>query len=110
MKFPFLQIDATFANSLAEYGILGLVLLAVGYYAWNLTTAQRRYAEEWREEASVSGKAIIELSTRQIAIQEKQAELQQQQTQQTKEYYDSMNRRMDEMPGKVAEKLKLDRL
>lgn len=110
MISPVLQVDTVIASSLAEYGIVGVVLLAVGYYAWNLTATQKKYAEEWRQEASTSSKAVIELSTRQIAIQEKQSELQQTQNAQTKEYYDNMNRRMDEMPAKVAEKIKLDKL
>jgi len=92
-------------SALIDYGLLGIILIGVAYFAWSLHRTQQKYADEWRKEASESSKAVIELSGRQIGIQEKQSEIQEKQNLQTKEFYDSLGKQVDELPSKIRREI-----
>lgn len=95
-------------NALVDYGVLGIVVVGIGYFAWHLFKTQQRYAEGWREEAKEMSKAFIELSAKQNSIAEKQADIQERQLVQTKDYYDTMIKRVDDMEERVIKEIKVN--
>lgn len=99
-----LQIENV-GNSLLDYGVLGIVVVGIGYFAWHLFKTQQKYAEGWREEAKDMSKAFIELSAKQNSIAEKQADIQERQLVQTKDYYDTVMKRMEDMEDKVIREI-----
>jgi hypothetical protein len=107
MKLYFLNLTNA-GNVLLDYGVLGVVVLATGYFAWYLFKTQQKYAEGWREEAKEMSKAFIELSAKQNAIADRQADIQERQVSQTKEYYDSVSKKISDMETRVIEEIKVN--
>jgi hypothetical protein len=107
MKLYFLNLTNA-GSALIDYGVLGIVVLAVGYFAWHLFKTQQKYAEGWREEAKEMSKAFIELSAKQNAIADRQADIQERQVSQTKEYYDSVSKKISDMETRVIEEIKVN--
>ena len=100
MNTPPLQIEKI-SNVLLDYGVLGVILIAVAYFAWHLYKTQQTYADEWRKEAKEMTTAVVDISKEQNKINQRQVDIQEKQTIQTKEFYDALNIKMDEMPEKL---------
>jgi hypothetical protein len=107
MKLYFLNLTNA-GNALIDYGVLGIVVLAVGYFAWHLFKTQQKYAEGWREEAKEMSKAFIQLSTKQAMIDEKQAEIQERQMNQQQHNHEETITKLDKMESKIIEEIKVN--
>lgn len=106
--FP-LQIDVA-GTKLLDYGVLGIVLFIVGYFAYKLFMQQQEYTKEWKVEAKEAHHAFIELSAKQNSIAEKQIDIQREQSLQTKEFYDNIIKRVDELPARTLKEINYSRL
>jgi len=104
-----LQLEVA-GTKLLDYGVLGIVLFFVGYFAYKLYMQQQGYTQEWKLEAKESHKAFVELSAKQNSISEKQIEIQEKQTLQTKDFYDSIIKRVDELPSLTLREIEYNRL
>ncbi len=106
---PPLQMQEV-GNALLDYGIIGIALLIVGYFAWHLYKIQERNSEEWKKDAKESHKAFQELSSKQNMIAEKQIEIQEKQMIQTKDFYDSLNEKVEDLPGRMIKEMNYQKL
>ena len=104
-----LQIDLA-GTKLLDYGVLGLVLFGVCYFAWHLFKTQQKYTDEWRTEAKEMSKAVVSISNEQNKINHRQVEIQEKQTAQTKEFYDSLSQKVDGMPEKFIKEWRYSQL
>lgn len=104
-----LQIDLA-GTKLLDYGVLGLVLFFVGYFAYKLYMQQQEYTKEWKSEAKEARMEVFELTSKQNSISEAQVEIQKAQALQTKEFYDNMIRKIDEVPRRTVKEIDYSRL
>jgi len=104
-----LQLESAISSFL-NYGIVGALLIVVGFFAWHLYKIQEENSREWKFEAKASNKQFVELASKQNDIAEKQLELQKQGNIQTKEYYDSMDSKMDTLPAKIMKEIQYQKL
>lgn len=104
-----LQIDGAL-TALLDYGLIGILLVIVGYFAWHLYRIQEENSKEWKSEAKESSKAVYELTSKQNNINEKQLELQTQGNVQSKEFYDALNNKMDLLPEKILKEMQYQKL
>ena len=106
---PPLQIEKA-GNVLLDYGLLGALVLALVYLAWHQYSKDQRLSDEYRKDAKQSNEKLMELSFRQTSLQEKQTELQEKQANQTKEFYDSIGKKIDEIPDRVMKEMDYKKL
>lgn len=104
-----LQVDLAGAK-LLDYGVLGIVLFFVGYFAYKLYMQQQEYTKEWKTEAKEARLEVFELTSKQNSISEAQLEIQKSQAVQTKEFYDNIIKRVDDIPGRTVKEINYNRL
>lgn len=109
MKILPLQIDSA-VTALLDYGLIAILLVIVGYFAWHLYRIQEENSKEWKSEAKESSKIVLELTNKQNNINEKQLDLQTQGNMQSKEFYDALNNKMDLLPEKIMKEMQYQKL
>ncbi len=108
----FLQIDIPkpVQNSLIEYGILGIAVLALGYFAWYQHTTLQKYATETQRKSDAMTEKFIELSKEQTAIASRQTNIQEQQLIQQKEYNSSVTDSLKNLPAQVVREMNYEKM
>lgn len=105
VTFP-LQIESVFL----DYGVIGAVVVGLGMIAWKQYNKDQTQSDEYRKHYMDNTKEFIELSHRQTSIQEKQVEMQERQNKHFEEFYKAIDKKLDEVPVKVSDRMKLDKL
>lgn len=101
-----LQMDTDAAGSIVlDYGVLGVALLALAYFAWHQYRRDQMHSDELKKDNKEMNEKFITLSTRQTNIQEKQAELWEKHSIQTQHFHESMQQKVDDIPLKVLKEI-----
>jgi len=104
-----LQIDQA-ATKLLDYGILGLALIFVGFFAWYLFKQQQRYAEGWREQSAKLADSFVDLTSKQNQTNQRLIDIREKDVMQAKEYHEDIRKSVDNIPEKIIKELNYQRL
>ncbi|RRO19686.1 hypothetical protein [Flavobacteriaceae bacterium 14752] len=95
-------------NKLLDYGILGVVLLFIGFFAWKMYQKINADQEVWRSEAIQSRKDLIELSVKQNELNSKLVDIREKDVEQNKDNHNNIKRHLERLPEEVAKEVKIN--
>ncbi len=93
-------------SRLLDYGILGIVLLFVAYFAYKMYQKINADQEIWRSEAIQSRKELINLSVKQNELNSKLVDIREKDVEQNKENHHDIKRHLERLPEDVAKEIK----
>lgn len=99
---PF-QIVADPAQTFLEYGLLGALVLVLFIVVRHLYDQTKETSKTWKEMAIKNQDSFIELSSKQNDTNQRLIDIREKDILEAREFRRELNRRMDEMPLKVAE-------
>ena len=99
-----LQIQQA-TTKLLDYGILGLALVFVGFFAWYLFKQQQRYAEGWREQSAKLSDSFVSISQKQNETNQRLIDIREKDVMQSKDYHEDIRRSVDAIPEKIIKEL-----
>lgn len=102
-------MDQSIAKIL-EYGLLGVAVVVFGFVIWHLYKGKSEDAKTWKEMAQKSSQEFIHISIKQNETNSKIVDVQKQMAEDNRRFHDEMYKRIEDLPAKVAERIKLDQL
>ena len=93
-----------------NYGLPGLIILALGFFAWKLYSQQVKYAEGWREEAKEMTQNFMNLSQKQNETNNRLIDIREQDVAQNKEFFKNISEKVSEIPEKTIKELEYQKL
>ena len=103
------QLDSA-TNKLVDFGIIGVVLIFVGFMAYKMWIKINSDQEIWRTEAIESRKELINLSLKQNELNTKLIDIRERDVDLNKDNFHAIKQRLDEIPEKVRKELQVDLL
>ena len=103
----FLQIENA-SNKLIDYGILGVVLIFVGFFAYKMYNKINEDQKIWRDEAIQSRKELINLSIKQNELNNKLIDIRQKDVDQNEKNFYDIRKQLDNMPESLRKELKAE--
>ncbi len=104
-----LQLESATAK-LLDYGILGLALVFVGFFAWYLFKQQQRYAEGWREQSSKLAENFVDLVSKQNQTNQRLIDIREKDVAQSEKHHEDVKKGIQDLPEKIIKELNYQRL
>lgn len=98
------------APKLLEYGLLGVLVLVLGFVIWHLYKSKNDDVQIWKDMATKSHEQYIHLSIKQNETNSKLIDIREKDVEAGKEQRAKIIKDLEDMPAKVAERIKLDSL
>lgn len=99
-----LQIETALLD-FKNYGLPGLIILALGFFAWKLYSQQVKYAEGWRMEAKEMTQNFMDLSSKQNETNNRLIDIREKDVAQNKEFYDDITKKVEAIPERTVREL-----
>jgi hypothetical protein len=103
----FFQIDKAL-SALLEYGILGALLIFVGFFAYKMYIKINEDQKIWRNEAIASRKDLTNLMVRQNELNSTLINIRQKDVDQNKENFHDIKQHLERLPEQVAKEIKVN--
>jgi hypothetical protein len=104
-----LQVEAA-GTKLLDYGIIGIALVFVGFFAWYLFKKVEKDGDLWRAESSKMNDNFITLVTEQNKTNQRLIDIREKDVAQNKDFHDSMKKSVEDLPAQTIRELKYHNL
>lgn len=95
-------------NKLIDYGILGIVLLFVAFFAYKMYEKINEDQKIWRNEAIESRKDLIGLSIKQNELNSRLIDIREKDVEQNKENFHDIKKHLEKLPENIRRELQVD--
>lgn len=107
LYFLFFQLENA-STRLLDYGVLGVVLLFIGYFAYKMYNKINEDQKIWREEAIKSRDDLIQLTIKQNELNSRLIEIRKQDVDDQRTNFYSLQKKLDNIPENVRKELSVD--
>ena len=107
LYFLFFQLENE-STRLLDYGVLGVVLLFIGYFAYKMYNKINEDQKIWREEAIKSRDDLIQLTIKQNELNSRLIEIRKQDVDDQRTNFYSLQKKLDNIPENVRKELSVD--
>lgn len=104
-----LQIEAA-GTKLLDYGVIGIALVFVGFFAWYLFKKQEKNADEWRDQSKKMSESFITLVTKQNETNQRLIDIREKDHSENKEFHEDISKKVDELPEKFIKEFEYRQL
>lgn len=109
MLLLLLQLENA-SNRLLDYGVLGVVLVFIGFFAYKMYMKINEDQKIWREEAIKSRDDLIDLTIKQNELNSKLIEIRERDVDDQRTNFYSIQKKIDNMPESIRKELSVDLL
>ena len=105
----FFQLENVFVR-LLDYGVLGIVLIIVGYFAFKMYNKINEDQKIWREEAIKSRQDLIDLTVKQNELNTTLIQIRQNDVKDHNKHFYDIRKKLENLPSDLRKELSVELL